>query len=64
MLGVKVLEPGCRKVAIEPHLGNLEWVEGTFPTPYGVIEISHKAGADGKVVSRIKAPKEVKIVKK
>ena len=64
VLGVKVLEPGCRKVAIEPHLGNLEWVEGTFPTPYGVIEISHKAGADGKVVSRIKAPKEVKIVKK
>ena len=63
VLGVKVMEPGCRKVAIEPHLGNLEWAKGTFPTPYGVIEISHRAGPDGKVVSEIKAPKGVKIVR-
>ncbi len=63
VLGVKVMEPGCRKVAIEPHLGDLEWAKGTFPTPYGVIEISHRAGPDGKVVSEIKAPKGVKIVR-
>lgn len=63
VLGVKVLEPGCKKVAIEPHLGNLKWAKGTFPTPYGVIKISHKAGADGKVVSDIQAPQGVEIVK-
>lgn len=63
VLGVKVLEPGCRKVSIEPHLGTLEWVEGTYPTPYGVIKIRHERGADGKVHSVVKAPKEVKIVK-
>ena len=26
-LGIIILEPGCRKLKIEPHLGNLEWVE-------------------------------------
>lgn len=63
VLGVKVLEPGCKKVAIEPHLGNLKWAKGTFPTPYGVIKISHKVGADGKVISDVQAPQGVEIVK-
>ena len=63
VLGVKVLEPGCKKVAIEPHLGNLKWAKGTFPTPYGVIEISHEVNEKGKVISKVKAPKGVKIVK-
>lgn len=63
VLGVEILEPGCRKVRITPHLGDLEWAEGTFPTPYGVIEIKHTRNADGKVTSKIKAPKGVKVVK-
>ena len=61
VLGVKVIEPGCRVFKIEPHLGNLEWVEGTFPTPHGVVQISHKKGADGKVKTEVKAPEGVKI---
>lgn len=63
VLGVKVLEPGCKKVAIEPHLGKLKWAKGTFPTPYGAIKISHRVGSDGKVVSDIQAPEGVEIVK-
>ncbi len=35
VLGVKVIEPGCKVVKIEPHLGDLQWAEGTFPTPTG-----------------------------
>lgn len=62
VLGVQVVEPGCRTVRIAPHLGDLEWVEGTFPTPYGVITIRHERGADGQVKSRIDAPAEVKII--
>ena len=62
VLGVQVVEPGCRTVRIAPHLGDLEWVEGTFPTPYGVITIRHEMGADGQVKSRIDAPAEVKII--
>jgi hypothetical protein len=63
ILGVEILEPGCRKVRITPHLGDLEWAEGTFPTPYGQIEIRHTRNADGKVTSKIKAPKGVKVVR-
>ncbi|MBR5864104.1 MAG: alpha-L-rhamnosidase [Alistipes sp.] len=63
ILGVEILEPGCRKVRITPHLGDLEWVEGRFPTPYGEIEIAHRKSADGKIVSKVKAPKGVKVVK-
>jgi len=62
ILGVEVVEPGCKVLRIEPHLGDLEWVEGTFPTPYGVVRISHKKGPDGKIQSDIKAPEGVRII--
>jgi hypothetical protein len=63
VLGVEILEPGCRKVRITPHLGKLQWAEGTYPTPYGQIQIRHEAQPDGTVKSSIKAPKGVKVVK-
>lgn len=62
VLGVKVMSPGCRVLKIDPHLGDLEWVEGTFPTPHGDVYISHRK-VDGKVVSQVKAPKGVKVLK-
>ncbi|MCF0196762.1 MAG: alpha-L-rhamnosidase [Bacteroidaceae bacterium] len=63
VLGVTPLEPGCRKVKITPHLGKLKWVEGTYPTPQGVITIRHERRDDGTIKSDIKAPKGVKVVK-
>ena len=63
VLGVQPLEPGCRKLRIEPHLGDLQWVEGSFPTPFGAVHIKHTKDTDGKVKTEVKAPKEVKIMK-
>lgn len=63
ILGVKILEAGCKVIKIEPHLGDLQWVEGTFPTPYGLIEIKHSRRANGTIESTVKAPKGVKIIK-
>lgn len=63
VLGIEPLEPGCRKVSVKPHLGNLEWAEGTYPTPMGNIYVKHVRQADGSVKSTIKAPKGVKVVK-
>lgn len=60
VLGVEILEPGCREVLITPHLGDLQWAEGTYPTPYGPIHIRHERRADGTVKSTVKAPKGVK----
>ena len=64
ILGVKVEEAGCKVIRIEPNLGDLKWVEGTFPTPYGVVSIKHTKDANGKVKTEVKTPKEIKIVTK
>lgn len=61
VLGVEVVAPGCRILRIQPHLGDLEWVEGTFPTPKGDVHITHRK-QNGKVVTKVKAPKGVKII--
>jgi alpha-L-rhamnosidase len=63
VLGVKVLDSGCRKIKVEPHLGDLEWVEGNFPTPQGVVSIRHEKQVDGKVKTFVNAPSGVEVIK-
>lgn len=63
VLGVSVVEPGCRTVRIEPHLGSLDWAEGTFPTPKGIIKISHRKDAAGRVLTHVDAPEGINIIK-
>jgi hypothetical protein len=63
VLGVQVVAPGCKAIRVEPHLGNLIWVEGTFPTPLGVVHIKHTKDANGKIITDVKAPKGVKVLK-
>ena len=63
VLGIEPVEPGFKKVRIDPHLGDLAWAEGTFPTPYGLIEVRHTKNPDGSVSSVVKLPKGVKQVK-
>ena len=53
--------PGCKEIAVVPDLGNLTWVEATYPTPYGVIRVSHRKNAQGKIESKIDAPEEITI---
>ena len=62
VLGVQVEEPGCRKIRIEPHLGDLSYAKGTYPTPLGVVRISHVKMEDGSVHTEVSAPKGVEIV--
>jgi hypothetical protein len=62
VLGVKIVEPGCKTLKIEPHLGNLEWVEGTFPTPMGVVKIKHTKLPNGEIKTEIDAPDEIKVI--
>ena len=62
VLGIKVMSPGCKVIKVEPHLGDLQFAQGTFPTPYGIVKVKHTKGADGKVQSQISGPKEVKII--
>ncbi len=63
VLGISIIEPGCKVVRIKPHLGNLSFAEGTFPTPMGLIKVRHEKRGDGTIKSTIDAPKGIKIIK-
>lgn len=63
VLGVEILEPGCRKVRIAPHLGDLDWAKGAFPTPFGQILLEHRRQPDGSVESVIQAPPQIEIIR-
>ncbi len=62
VLGIKVVEPGCKTLKIEPHLGDLEWVEGTFPTPLGVVKVKHTQLTNGEIKTEVDAPEGIKII--
>ena len=59
VLGVEPVGVGMKKFRIEPHLGNLDWAEGSFPTPYGVLTVRHEKQADGTVRTKVQTPKGV-----
>lgn len=63
VLGIKVLSAGCNTIRIEPHLGDLSFAEGSFPTPYGLIKVKHTKLANGIVKSLVSAPRQVRIIK-
>ena len=63
VLGIQVMEPGCKAIKIAPHLGDLTFAEGTYPTPYGVLTVKHTKLANGKIQSDIRGPKEVRIIR-
>lgn len=60
-LGVNPIEPGCKKVRINPYTDTLDFAEGEVPTPYGKIRVSWKK-ENGEVVLNVTAPKEITIV--
>ena len=46
-------------MTIRPNLGDLEWVKGTYPTPYGIIRVEHRRKEDGTLESQIDLPEGV-----
>lgn len=64
VLGVKISKPGGREYTVSPNLGDLNFVEGTYPTPYGVIAIRHVKNSDGSVKTEVNSPEEVKVIVK
>ena len=62
VLGVEIMEPGCRKIRVKPNLCGLQWVRGTYPTPEGVLEIEHRVQKNGGVKTVIRAPKGIEVI--
>ncbi len=61
VLGIKILDVGCRKIAVSPDLCGLERAEGSYPTPFGPLHISHERRGE-EVVTKIDAPEGIEIV--
>lgn len=62
VLGISPATPGFGEVRVAPHLGDLQFAEGTLPTPHGVIRVRHERKG-GRIESDIQAPKGVKVRK-
>ena len=60
ILGVQIVEPGYKKIKIEPHLSGLTKAEGTIPTVYGEIYIKHEL-INGEVKTELKLPKGISV---
>ena len=64
VLGIRPLEPGCRKIEIRPFLGDLDWAEGAMALPGGrKIAVRAERAATGELVVNVDAPEDVDVVK-
>ena len=46
LLGLRILEPGFRRIALAPALFGLEWADIDLPTPFGLLRARLRAGRD------------------
>ncbi len=61
VLGINVFNGG-NTIKINPHLGDLKFAEGTFPTKYGILKIRHEKEANGNIKTTLDAPEGLKII--
>ena len=62
VLGIKVQESGCRKIAVNPNMAGLKHLNAKFPTPYGVVCVMVTV-ENGEAIVQINAPNEVEIIR-
>jgi len=55
--GIEPDEAGFKSVKIEPHLGNLEWIEGSMPHPKGIIKVKFSETKTGGITGEVVLPK-------
>ncbi|MBN1436824.1 MAG: hypothetical protein JW936_07095 [Sedimentisphaerales bacterium] len=62
LLGIKRLTPGYSEISVVAPQTNLEYIEGTIPTPHGTIHIKHTKTKDGTITSQINQPPNIKVL--
>ena len=60
VLGVEVFDGGSQ-VRLTPHLGDLEWARGIFPTPHGPLKVSHRR-VNGEIETEFEVPNGVELI--
>jgi len=61
VLGFRVAEDGGRKLIVRGRLGDLEWAEGSYPTPLGPVSVTHRRRPDGTVETNVIATEGVAV---
>ena len=61
VLGVEILEPGCRRIRLRPQLCGLQWARGAYPTPMGLLKVEHRRRENGEIETVFQAPPGVKV---
>ncbi|WP_350001528.1 alpha-L-rhamnosidase C-terminal domain-containing protein [Pseudarthrobacter sp. WHRI 8279] len=56
ILGVRPASPGFTSATIDPAPSDLDWAEGTVPTPYGLISVHWKRATEGSRRVTVSAP--------
>ncbi len=60
VLGVRPAAPGFAAITFHPDLGDLEWAEGTVPTPHGPIRVALHRGRNGQTEVEVELPAAVR----
>ena len=60
VLGVRFAAPGGKKVVLRPCLGDLQWAEGDYPTPFGLLHVRLEM-QEGKLTLQYQAPSGVEV---
>ena len=63
ILGIRPASPGFKTVYIEPNLGDLDFVKGKVPTPFGDIVVEAVKNKDGSVKINKTLPEGVEEIK-
>lgn len=58
LLGLEILEPGMKKIRLNPQLWDLKWAEITYPTPYGPIDCK----MSGRMRPEVKVPDAIEVI--
>jgi hypothetical protein len=61
VLGVRPAAPGCKAITVTPHLEDLEFAEGVFPTIHGPVHIKHTRKGNA-IDTEVQAPEGVRVV--
>ena len=63
VLGIRVLDAGCKTIEISPSLGDLEWAEGAMALPNDLkVEVRVERTPSGVPKVTYKAPDGVKVI--
>ena len=51
LTGLKMLEPGFRKISLSPKLYDLTYADVSFPTPYGMLRCVQRKGEEPQIIA-------------